>query len=48
MVDPDIREDILSDKEMSQQERGIMYKAGTMAGLKQLKAQAKTVFTKTG
>ena len=47
MVDQDIREDDLSDKEMSQQEVYSMYKAETMAELKQLKAQAKTVFTKT-
>ena len=47
MVDQDTREDDLSDKEMSQQEVYSMYKAETMAELKQLKAQAKTVFTKT-
>ena len=47
MVDQDIREDDLSDKEMSQQEVYSMYKEETMAELKQLKAQAKTVFTKT-
>ena len=47
MVDQDIREDDLSDKEMSQQDVYSMYKEETMAELKQLKAQAKTVFTKT-